>query len=204
MSRATALFLILVFFSFALFTSPIWISMLIASSPAIIVTFCLIYFTRLRKPAKTVFDFLFVQLVDKNECLWDLIYHFLTFIYPLSTSAFLNYGYAPLNENGRMISLSTEDEEQNRMALQLYHWAFTSCLEFENLNGLTVLEVSSGKGCGLAYVANSLQVERAIGIDISRSNVEISNRSFKQLRNIFFYHGSADLDTHSRTQKGLF
>lgn len=71
---------------------------------------------------------------------------------------FLNYGYAPLNDE--RISLKDKDET-NRIYIQLYH----SVASAIDLSGLDVVEMSCGRGGGAKYVKQYLKPKTMIGID---------------------------------------
>lgn len=192
MPRLLGVILLLLLFSLSTSLFFIWFPVFLLNSPFLIGASTLIYFTRLRKPFSRLLFSLYERLVDRNTLLWDAIYSFLALLYPISISSFMNYGYKPLSGSPFTLTLSNEEEEQNRMALQLYYWCFSSCLEVHSLSGSSVLEVSSGRGFGLDFIIDKMTPERAVGVDISRSNVEFSRRKFKSHRNLYFHQGSAE------------
>lgn len=83
---------------------------------------------------------------------------------------FMNFGYA---EPGKIIDLEGKDEI-NRYPIQLYH----HIAEMVDLKGKKIVEVGSGRGGGLAYVCRKFNPVLSTGIDIEKSAVEFSNRSF--------------------------
>ena len=82
---------------------------------------------------------------------------------------FLNYGYAPLNDE--RISLKDEDEA-DRIYIQLYH----SVAGAIDLRGLDVVEMSCGRGGGAKYVKQYLKPKTMIGIDRAENAIAFCNK----------------------------
>lgn len=111
-------------------------------------------------------------------------------MFPSAEWKTMNYGYAVNTETGYTIYLDAE-EEAERYPYQLYHYMATGFKKIPNLNGLSVLEVGSGRGGGLAYVVKYLKPLSALGVDYSTQQVEFCKRTHKAA-NIDFVWGDAE------------
>lgn len=89
--------------------------------------------------------------------------------FPLTKWRALNYGYALLNENGRILSNLDEQQEEERFCIQLYHMVATNSMKIKDLNGKRVLEVGSGRGGGLNYINSTLSPSTCVGVDYSQN-----------------------------------
>lgn len=96
--------------------------------------------------------------------------------------SFMNYGFAPLSAD---LAGSTEAE---RYCLQLYR----HLLGDVNIAGKRVMEVSSGRGGGAAYMARAYRPAEYIGIDISDQNVRLAAERFAHVGNLRFQVGNAE------------
>ncbi len=96
--------------------------------------------------------------------------------------SFMNYGFAPLSAE---LAASPETE---RYCLQLYR----HLLGEANIAGKRVMEVSSGRGGGAAYVAREYRPSEYIGIDISEQNVRLAAERFAHVGNLRFQVGNAE------------
>jgi cyclopropane fatty-acyl-phospholipid synthase-like methyltransferase len=59
------------------------------------------------------------------------------------------------------------EDEAERFSYQLYHLVASGFKTLNNLAGLHVLEVGSGRGGGLCYVFRYLKPASAFGVDYS-------------------------------------
>lgn len=82
---------------------------------------------------------------------------------------FMNYGYAP--EDGQGIPLEPRDEE-NRTYIQLYH-AVAGAID---LTGLSVMEMSCGRGGGASYVTRQFKPRSYLGADRTEASVAFCKR----------------------------
>jgi len=94
----------------------------------------------------------------------------------------MNYGYS---DPGVSIPLD-ETDEKNRYTVQLYH----HMAEMTDLKDKDIVEVGSGRGGGLAYIARKFNPASATGIDLEKSVVGFSNK-FHQWPNLTFMTGNA-------------
>ena len=65
----------------------------------------------------------------------------------------MNYGYALLNSEGKTIRNLDPELEEERFCLQLYQHIATRLSTTNNLSGISLLEVGSGRGGGLNYIS---------------------------------------------------
>jgi ubiquinone/menaquinone biosynthesis C-methylase UbiE len=138
-----------------------------------------------------------IHLSPKSKrWLWQQWYQFLARSYPIPDWTFMNYGYAPLTDQGggdkdgdnrsQPVALDAVDEA-NRYAIQLYHHVAHAV----RLEGLDVLEVGSGRGGGSAYIARYLQPATMTGVDFSQKAVEFATRSHP-VDKLTFMKGNAE------------
>ena len=64
----------------------------------------------------------------------------------------MNYGYATITKDGKLVQNLKKRDEEERFQYQLYHFTATQMNEMVNCQGKSVLEVGCGRGGGLNYV----------------------------------------------------
>lgn len=111
-----------------------------------------------------------------------LLYWYLNKLDKQKQLTFMNFGYS---EPGEEISLDPEFEK-NRYPVQLYH----HLCQLADLDNKDLVEVGSGRGGGLAYIAKTRNPSSAIGIDLEKSAVAFSNKHHV-LPNLHFIAGNA-------------
>src|SRR5690242_17260393 len=117
---------------------------------------------------------LFLSLTDYpffRRLMWKPIYEMLAKKFQIRDWHFMNYGYAP-SENEKFLRLEQNDEI-NRYPLQLYHY-LASRIKVE---GLDILEVGSGRGGGASYIKRYLNPRKMTGLDIARNAIEFSRKT---------------------------
>jgi ubiquinone/menaquinone biosynthesis C-methylase UbiE len=95
---------------------------------------------------------------------------------------FMNYGYSDPEEPVPL----DETDEKNRYPVQLYH----HMAEMTDLKNKDIVEVGSGRGGGLAYIARKYLPASATGIDLEKSIVVFSN-NYHHWPNLTFITGNA-------------
>ena len=105
--------------------------------------------------------------------MWKQWYQYLARSYQRKDWKFMNYGYAPLDDQIELIYLDETDED-NRFYIQLYHHV-TYNLELRDLN---VLEVGCGRGGGADYIKRYLKPKKMVGVDFSVNTVKFCNRNY--------------------------
>jgi ubiquinone/menaquinone biosynthesis C-methylase UbiE len=118
----------------------------------------------------SLFRAIFAKL---KGALWKWWYQYLAKSYKKQEWKFMNYGYAPLDENPEMVALDTADAD-NRYCIQLYHHVASAV----DLTGLEALEIGSGRGGGADYIKRYLKPQRMIGVDFAKDAVEFCNQNY--------------------------
>ena len=95
---------------------------------------------------------------------------------------FMNYGYS---EPGETILLDREDEI-NRYSLQMYH----HLIRMADLTGKDIVDVGSGRGGGLNYIARTCSPSSMTGIDNGKGSVGFCRNHYDH-RNLTFLAGDA-------------
>jgi ubiquinone/menaquinone biosynthesis C-methylase UbiE len=114
------------------------------------------------------------------------LYSTISFLLNNDDSAFLNYGYAPID--GDTVGLKLEaDDEADRLAIQLYSRVAGS----GDLRGKDVLEIGCGRGGGASFIARYLQCASVTGIDLSARAVRYCQRRHC-IENLTFLRGEAE------------
>lgn len=106
----------------------------------------------------------------------------------------MNYGYALLTDDGKMIEdlLKEEGDKNEIFSLQLYYFITGTQKAFKTLKGKTLLEVGSGRGGGISFLTRHFEPERAIGIDFSHNQVDFCKNRHKNVNQLEFYQGDAE------------
>jgi ubiquinone/menaquinone biosynthesis C-methylase UbiE len=130
-------------------------------------------------------------LVYENSTFWEIFYDTACTLFPSKELSQINYGFAPLTDGGKLIDLPKQDEAE-RMSLQLYYRTAT-CLEMrKDLEGLTILEVSSGRGGGIDFLARNYPVKKIIGLDLSSNNTDWCRKTYSENEKLEFVLGNAE------------
>ena len=95
---------------------------------------------------------------------------------------FMNFGY---HDSGEKIPLDPEDEK-NRFCVQLYHHV----CQLADIDHRDLVEVGSGRGGGLAYIAKTWNPSSLTGVDLEKSAVAFSNKHHARPR-LKFVKGDA-------------
>jgi len=123
--------------------------------------------------------------------IWEQIYDILCWVLPTTEWKHMNWGYASLSPNGHLIPLNSGDESE-RFSVQLYHYVATGMGIFQNLEGKTLLEVSSGRGGGLDYISRYLSPKKCIGVDISDVQIEYCRKLYDKNSRLAFINGESE------------
>src|SRR5262249_30134282 len=98
--------------------------------------------------------------------LFNWVYDVMNLLMRRADAGFLNYGYAPTDDNVEHLDLPPEAEE-DRFSIQLYHHVASAV----PLRGLDVLWVGCGRGGGSAWVFERHQPATMTGLDLSESSI---------------------------------
>ena len=120
-----------------------------------------------------------------KRLLWRRWYQYLA-SYKLADWRFMNYGYAPLDDNEQPLVLETDDE-LNRYAIQLYDRVAGAV----PLQGREVLEVGCGRGGGSSFVKRFHHPKQLTGVDFSAKAVRFCQENHA-IDGLSFVHGDAE------------
>ena len=98
---------------------------------------------------------------------------------------FMNYGYLSSDFKNRELS---PDDEKDRMFINLYDFVASQI----PINGLSVLEVGSGRGGGASFVARYHNPKSIVGLDFSRTAISLSTKLHRDIKNLSFKNGDAE------------
>lgn len=139
---------------------------------------------------KVLFD-AYCYMIYENDTFWGLFYDTICYFAPKKALTQINYGYAPLTNDGKLVALPKEFEDE-RMSVQLYHRTVTGMGIIKDLKGLIVLEVSSGRAGGINYISKCLGVKKCIGLDLSANNINYSKETHSGDDKLEFIVGNAE------------
>ncbi|WP_413452212.1 class I SAM-dependent methyltransferase [Georgenia phoenicis] len=120
-----------------------------------------------------------------RQLAWRALYEVLAARVRRPEWAFMNYGYAPLDDDAEPLVLEPADEP-DRMCIQLYEHVTRGV----DLRGVDVLEVGSGRGGGCAYLARYRGPRTVTGVDLSRAAVALCRRH-RRAPGLTFVQGDA-------------
>ena len=102
-----------------------------------------------------------------KKALWRAWYQYLAASQRAPEWTFMNYGY--VGPGSEALNLEEKDQE-DRNWIQLYHHVAGGV----DLQGLSVLEVGSGRGGGASFIKRYGNAARVTGVDLSANAVEFS------------------------------
>jgi SAM-dependent methyltransferase len=143
-----------------------------------------------QKKVKGINFWVYCKLIYENQIFWGLFYDLVCWMFPSKIFNQINYGYAPMNKDGKLIDLAPEYEGE-RMSLQLYYRTVTGFGTVTDLAGKTVLEISSGRAGGIEWISNTFPVKKIIGLDISENNISWCKTTYAQNPKLEFVLGNA-------------
>jgi ubiquinone/menaquinone biosynthesis C-methylase UbiE len=187
----------LVFAVSVISTAWIWLPLLLITSP--VWTFILVLwysFIRifglsdlLQRVVMWTLNLIFLRFARMRRLTWKTFYNSLAVLVPSPAVKCMNCGFTAL-QGEKVIEVSEEYREE-RYSYQLYHYIATGLGTRANLEGLHVLEVGSGRGGGLQYVAKQLKPISAVGLDISKQQVAFSVKHCSS-PNLLYAQGTAE------------
>ncbi len=117
-----------------------------------------------------------------REWLFRMWYRYVHSLDKNAEILFMNYGYSNPN-----LSFNIHpDFEENRYSAQLYHLLASEV----DLRERDVLEIGSGRGGGLYYLARTFSPRMAMGVDLTREATDFCNRHYRQ-KGLCFLQGDA-------------
>ena len=190
-----AAFLFLAFW--LLITIPIWFPVLLFSSPLLIALYFVVKHTFLKDHVNDfylrAYDWLVYRSEKPRTLLWQGFYEIMSWVNQDDDWVTMNYGYALLSDDGKLLSDLTEEQDRREVfSIQLYYYTASVLPEVNKMNGKTLVEVGSGRGGGLSFLTRHLQPEKSIGIDFSHNQVEFCQRRHADQKAIAFHQGNAE------------
>lgn len=117
-----------------------------------------------------------------REWLFRIWYWYVSNIDKNAEVLFMNYGYSSPDQD---LQLDDKDEP-NRYSIQLYHHLAAVI----DLNGKSLLEIGSGRGGGLSFLANNFPLAKALGVDLNQRAANFCNKHYK-IDGLSFMQGDA-------------
>jgi len=169
---------------------------LLAFSPFIVIIVLLHNYTKLRGPIRYIARRVFLEVynvsVYRRRFMWQQLYDILCWMIPSTEWKHMNWGYAALNLNGAFVKNLAPEDENERFSIQLYHYMSTAMGTWTNLEGKTLVEVSSGRGGGLDYISRYLNPKKCIGVDLSHVQVDYCNDIYGKNKKLSFVNGESE------------
>jgi len=124
--------------------------------------------------------------------MWEQLYDILCWLIPSTEWKHMNWGYAALSNNGATIKNLASEDENERFSIQLYHLMATAMNTWSDLDGKTLVEVSSGRGGGLDYISRYLNPKKAIGVDLSEVQIDYCKKIYGKNEKLMFVNGQSE------------
>jgi len=126
-----------------------------------------------------------------REVLFNIWYWYVSNVDKNAEIIFMNYGYSSPDQK---VDLDPKDEP-NRYSIQLYHQLASAV----DLKDKSLLEIGSGRGGGLSYIAKNFPLKSATGVDLNHRAANFCNKYYK-INGLNFRQGDAqNLDISDRS-----
>lgn len=125
-----------------------------------------------------------------RRTLWAEVYDLLMWLYPNPEWKIMNHGYASDSEAGYTIEVK-ETEEFERYGYQMYHYLGTGMKELPHYRHLDVLEISCGRGGGLAFLTKYLHPNSATGVDSCERAIAFCKTQYSAVPGLNFLVGDS-------------
>lgn len=122
----------------------------------------------------------------RNKNRMKELYEFLANQYPEVDLTFMNYGYAEWNPDEKAMEFLA-GKETHRHAIQMYRHVLGDV----SLDQRDVLEIGSGRGGGASYLIRTQNPRTMVGMDLSRSAIQLSRKNHK-IPKLYFVAGDAE------------
>jgi 2-polyprenyl-3-methyl-5-hydroxy-6-metoxy-1,4-benzoquinol methylase len=176
------------FLAFLFVTGPIWMMILMFNLPIIIALYITFFYTSLFNPIIKLF--------------WRLSFGWFSSSMANNTDLTItNVGFATTSEEDieGLAYLQgglpgTFRNHFDRFRYQLYQYVVIENGQLESLGDKAILETGCGRGGGLNYLAQLLHPRQAIGVDMSRTNIEYCRRHWPKGSHVpfSFVHGDVE------------
>lgn len=178
-------------------TAWIWVPLLLLTSPlwAVPLVFCYSFIKAfglgdlVQRMISWAMNLVFLKFSCMRRLTWKTFYNVIANQVPSSKVKCMNCGFKALRSE-EAIELPEECQFE-KYSYQMYHYVSTGLGAKKTLEGLHILEVGSGRGGGLEYVARYLKPKSAVGIDLSKAQVNFSKKHCSNV-NLMYAQGLAE------------
>lgn len=122
------------------------------------------------------------DIMSLTSLMYKALYWYINTVDKKKEVLFMNYGYHDSTEE---IELHHTDEV-NRYSIQLYH----RLAKMVDIKDKDILEIGSGRGGGIAYIAKHFEPATALGIDLDAKAAKFGNVHYK-IDGLTFRQGNA-------------
>jgi ubiquinone/menaquinone biosynthesis C-methylase UbiE len=133
----------------------------------------------------SLFRFLTTRFPFLRRSLWGMLYNRFAKQINIPEWKFMNYGYDYNNVDDRPVLTAAEEDE--RFGFQLYEHMLRQA---EIKEGMTLLEVGSGRGGACYTIKNKFPFAQCTGLDYSQPAVDFCNKNFK-MEGLTYVQGDA-------------
>lgn len=133
----------------------------------------------------SLFRFLTTRFPFLRRSLWGMLYNRFAKQINIPEWKFMNYGYDYNNVEDRPVLTAAEEDE--RFGFQLYEHMLRQA---EIKEGMTLLEVGSGRGGACYTIKNKFPFAQCTGLDYSQPAVDFCNKNFK-MEGLTYVQGDA-------------
>ncbi len=127
-----------------------------------------------------------------SDWMFRMWYRYVQYMDKNAEVLFMNYGY---NNPNKAFDVDPA-YKKNKFSVQLYHLLASDV----NIKDKVILEVGSGRGGGLSYIAKNFAPAKALGVDLNKSAADFCN-NYYNMKGLSFEHGDAQdlsfLEDHS-------
>lgn len=106
-----------------------------------------------------------------RELMFRIWYWYVSNVDKNAEILFMNYGYTSPDQK---VDLEDNDEP-NRYSIQLYHHLAAAV----DLKDKALLEIGSGRGGGLSFIARHFPLRKAVGVDLNQRAANFCNKHYK-------------------------
>ncbi|CDW89709.1 UNKNOWN [Stylonychia lemnae] len=136
---------------------------------------------------------LIYQSTWPRKLIWKFFYN--SFSWYLKNENYFrshNCGYAILTQTGETLKLVAKQDIKNQYQNQMYHYAALGIRNLDDLQGKNVLDLATGRGGGLAFLAKYFYPKNAVGIDISSHQIQFAQSHQDEIDSLSYFQGDVE------------
>lgn len=180
-------------------SSWIWIPLLVLSSPIMAMMFFLLClwlkvigrWGRLMRLLYEIYEWIMFRSDKPRKYFWQKYYNFISWGYPYEEWKTMNLGFTSDDDNLYSVPQLDSEFQYEKFNYQLYHYLISGFAKINDLNEKHILEIGSGRGGGLRYMAKTFKPLSAVGVDYSAQCINFSKK-YSMGEDIVFYWGDAE------------